>query len=90
MNAARPTRDASGNLYPPSLAGAGRLDAAALFAYDLLAFDADNPSAVTLSFGAPWISQPQQFQKTLRITNTGSHARTLRLAPVIAAEEQGW
>lgn len=89
MNAARPTRDASGNLYPPSLAGAGRLDAAALFAYDLLAFDADNPSAVTLSFGAPWISQPQQFQKTLRITNTGSHARTLRLAPVIAAEEQG-
>jgi subtilisin family serine protease len=89
MNAARPTRDASGNLYPPSLAGAGRLDTSILFAYDVLAFDADNPSAVALSFGAPWISQPQQFQKTLRITNTGSHVRTLRLTPVIAAEEQG-
>lgn len=89
MNAARPTRDASGNLYPPSLAGAGRLDVSLLFAYDVLAFDADNPSTVSLSFGAPWISQPQQFQKTLRITNTGSHARTLRLTPIIAAEEQG-
>ncbi|MGB9753511.1 S8 family serine peptidase [Roseiflexus castenholzii] len=89
MNAARPTRDASGNLYPPSLAGAGRLDVSTLFAYDVLAFDAESPSSVALSFGAPWINRPQQFQKTLRITNTGSYTRTLRLAPVIAAAEQG-
>lgn len=89
MNAARPARDASGNLYPPSLAGAGRLDASKLFAHDVLAFDVDNPSAVALSFGAPWISQPQQFQKTLRITNTGAHTRTLQLAPVVAAREEG-
>ncbi|MCS6841305.1 MAG: S8 family serine peptidase [Roseiflexus sp.] len=89
MNAARPTRDAAGNLYPPSLTGAGRLDVSKLFAYDVLAFDANDPSAVALSFGARWISRPQQFQKTLRITNTGSHTRTLRIAPVTAAEEQG-
>lgn len=89
MNAARPTRDASGNLYPPSLAGAGRLDVSTLFAYDVLAFDADNPSAVALSLGAPWISQPQQVQRTLRILNTGSHTRTLRIAPVVAADEPG-
>ncbi|MCS6939432.1 MAG: S8 family serine peptidase [Roseiflexus sp.] len=89
MNAARPTRDASGNLYPPSLTGAGRLDVSTLFAYDVLAFDADNPAAVALSFGAPWVSQPRQFQKTLRITNTGAHTRTLRLDPIVAAEEQG-
>jgi len=89
MNAARPTRDASGNLYPPSLAGAGRLDVSKLFAYDVLAFDGDNPSSVALSFGAPWVSRSRQVQKTLRITNTGAYTRTLRLTPIVAAGEQG-
>ncbi len=89
MNAAVPTRDAAGNLYPPSLAGAGRLDASRLFAWDLLAFDAEDSAAVSLSFGSPWISRSRSFQKTLRITNVGHFTRTLRLAPVIAADEPG-
>jgi subtilisin family serine protease len=89
MNAAVPTRDAAGNLYPPSLAGAGRLDASRLFAWDVLAFDAEDPAAVSLSFGAPWISRSRSFQKTLRITNAGRFTRTLRLAPVLAADEPG-
>ena len=89
MNAAAPTRDAAGNLYPPSLAGAGRLDISRLFAWDLLAFDAEDPAAVSLSFGAPWISRSQSFAKMLRITNVGHFTRTFRLAPVIAADEPG-
>ena len=89
MNAAAPTRDAAGNLYPPSLAGAGRLDISRLFAWDLLAFDAEDPAAVSLSFGAPWISRSQSFTKMLRITNVGHFTRTFRLAPVIAADEPG-
>ncbi len=89
MNAAVPTRDAAGNLYPPSLAGAGRLDASRLFAWDLLAFDSEDPAVVSLSFGAPWISRSRSFQKTLRITNVGHFTRTFRLAPVIAADEPG-
>jgi subtilisin family serine protease len=89
MNAAVPTHDAAGNLYPPSLAGAGRLDASRLFAWDLLAFDAEDPAAVSLSFGTPWISRSRSFQKTLRITNAGHFTRTFRLAPVLAADEPG-
>lgn len=89
MNAAAPTRDAAGNLYPPSLTGAGRLDASRLFAWDLLAFDAEDPAAVSLSFGVPWISRSQSFQKTVRITNVGHYTRTFQVAPVIAADEPG-
>ncbi|MGQ9548071.1 MAG: S8 family serine peptidase, partial [Roseiflexus sp.] len=89
MNAATPTRDANGNLYPPSLTGAGRLDASRLFAWDLLAFDVENPTAVSLSFGAPWISHSQSFQKTVRVTNVGHYTRTFQVAPVIAADEPG-
>ncbi len=89
MNATMPARDANGVPYPPSLAGAGRLDLSKLAAYDLLAFDAADPAAVGLSYGAAWVSGPQQLQRMLRITNTGDNPRTVRLAPVVAAEENG-
>lgn len=89
MNASAPTRDAAGTPYPPSLTGAGRLDLSKLADLSLLAYAADDPASVGLSFGAPWISRPQVFQRSLRIANTGADTRTMHIEPVLAAQENG-
>jgi subtilisin family serine protease len=89
MDTAAPVKLPNGSPYPPSLAGAGRLDLRKLPALDLLAY-ADSPDqSVSLMYGAPWLSQPWTTTRQLRLDNQSSSLRTVSLRSTTAVSETG-
>lgn len=89
MNTAAPTQDAEGNVYPPSISGAGRLSAVRFDSLDLLAYVEDDEGAVSLSYGAPLLSQEWTDTRSLVIDNPSAHERVVTLSSTTTATEAG-
>ncbi|RKT52245.1 S8 family serine peptidase [Saccharothrix australiensis] len=68
---------ATGVEQAPMRVGAGRVDAAAAVAADLLAMVRDNPGSVGVSFGPVAAAHPTWRTKTVRVVNKGDEPRTL-------------
>ena len=89
VNTALPLSTAAGAPYPPSLAGAGRLNIEPLALLDLLAYPSDSPSAGALTYGAPAVSQTTAFERNLTIENIGTFPRTVQLEALTTIGESG-
>jgi subtilisin family serine protease len=89
INTAAPVRMAGAIPYPPSLAGAGRLDMTTFSKLDLLAYVDDSPDTIALMYGAPWISQPWTATRPLRLDNRGDIKRVVTLSATTAVSEAG-
>lgn len=89
INTAAPLRMPSGAAYPPSLAGAGRLDLRAFATLDMLAYADETTGTTALTYGAPWISQPWTNTRPLRLDNLGSTDRVVTLSTTTAVSETG-
>lgn len=57
--------------YGPTRTGAGVIDLSRAISTTLLAYNVDNPGAVSLSFGAPEVLDTTTLTRTLRIANKG-------------------
>ncbi len=66
--------------YSPSRVGTGRIDLAAASAATVLAYDADNPGLVHLSFGLLEVVGSLTATRTLRISNKGVGSVTVDVA----------
>jgi subtilisin family serine protease len=66
----------SGTRYAPNRVGAGRIDAKAALDNQVLAFVADDPGAVGVSFGTVATASPTTLTKTIDIENKGGSAAT--------------
>lgn len=62
--------------YAPMRVGSGRIDAASALANSVLAYVADDPGAVSASFGPLAVTKAATMTKTIRLQNTGSAAVT--------------
>jgi subtilisin family serine protease len=89
INTAAPVRMVGGAQYPPSLAGAGRLDLRTFTALDLLAYVDDSPDTIALMYGAPWLSQPWTATRPLRLDNRGDTSRIVTLSATTVVSESG-
>ena len=70
----------SGTRYAPNRVGAGRIDAKAALDNQVLAFVADDPGAVGVSFGTVAAASPTTLTKTITIENKGGSAATYAVA----------
>ncbi|HEY6960940.1 MAG TPA: S8 family serine peptidase, partial [Gaiellaceae bacterium] len=61
----------SGTRYAPNRVGAGRIDAKAALDNQVLAYVADDPGAVSASFGMVDAASPTTLTKTIDVVNTG-------------------
>uniref|UniRef100_UPI0035B551F9 S8 family serine peptidase n=1 Tax=Symbiobacterium terraclitae TaxID=557451 RepID=UPI0035B551F9 len=68
----------SGDRYGQSRVGAGRVDAAAAVAQEVVAYSADDPGAVSVSFGAVEVVGTATFERTVRVVNHGDRTVTYR------------
>jgi subtilisin family serine protease len=66
----------SGTRYAPNRVGAGRIDAKAALDNQVLAFVADDPGAVGVSFGTVDAASPTTLTKTIKVENKGGSAAT--------------
>ncbi len=66
----------SGTRYAPNRVGAGRIDAKAALDNQVLAFVANDPGAVGVSFGTVAAASPTTLTKTVSIENKGGSAAT--------------
>jgi hypothetical protein len=66
----------SGPKYGTGRVGAGRVDVPAAMASTSIAFNADEPRAVSVSFGAVEVAGTLTQSKTIRVVNRGSSAQT--------------
>jgi subtilisin family serine protease len=66
----------SGNTYAPNRVGAGRIDAEAALDNEVLAYVADDPGAVSASFGPVAVTAPTTLHKTIDVVNTGGSPAT--------------
>lgn len=89
MNTARPDvqlglSDAE-PFYAPMRIGAGRLDLAAALATQVVAYDAQSPAAVGISFGAPTVVDALRQTRNVQLENRGPAPITLTVAysPVV-------
>mgnify|MGYP001945058349 CR=1 FL=1 len=89
LNTASPVSTNKGALYPPSLVGAGQLNLSALSNVDLLASTGDLSDTATLSYGAPWISQPWSQAQPLFLQNESNLTRTVTLSVTTVVSETG-
>ncbi|MEM8531636.1 MAG: S8 family serine peptidase [Chloroflexota bacterium] len=89
MNTAASTQDSEGNVYPPSLTGAGRMTSVRLDSLDLLAYVEDDEGAVSLSYGVPWLSEPWTDTRNLVIDNPSDYERVVNLSSRTTATEDG-
>jgi len=67
-----------GDRYGQSRVGAGRVDAAAAIAQKVVAYSADDPGAVSVSFGAVEAVGTATFERTVRVVNHGDRTVTYR------------
>jgi subtilisin family serine protease len=89
INSAVQLQTPGGASYAPSRVGAGQLNIEPLAAFDTLAYPSATPGDGGLTFGAPAVSAPTQFQRELTIENTGGLARTVQLEAVTTVSENG-
>ncbi|GIV97869.1 MAG: hypothetical protein KatS3mg057_2526 [Herpetosiphonaceae bacterium] len=61
----------TGAPYSPSRQGAGRVELANAGATDVVAYNADNPGLVSISFGAPQVVDSHTMVKNVRVVNKG-------------------
>lgn len=71
---------ARGERFGPQRVGAGRVEARAALDTDVLAFVANDPGAVSASFGVLEVTEPVSLTKTIRLVNKGGVARTFSVA----------
>jgi hypothetical protein len=73
MNSSRTlVTDGNQQVYAPGRIGAGRIDLAAAGAATAVAFDADHPARVGISFGAPAVIDRYSAVRNVRIVNKAS------------------
>jgi subtilisin family serine protease len=63
----------------PDRVGSGRIDAGAAVATQVLAYSADNPGSVAVSYGAKSYTKNTTVTKTVRLTNDGAAPATYAL-----------
>jgi len=61
----------TGDKYAPNRVGAGRIDAESALGNDVLAMVADDPGAVSASFGVVPVTGPTTLHKTIKLVNKG-------------------
>jgi subtilisin family serine protease len=66
----------SGDKYAPNRVGAGRIDAQAALANQVLAFVTDDPGAVSASFGTIAATGPMTLHKTIKLENKSVNDET--------------
>jgi subtilisin family serine protease len=66
----------SGNRYAPNRVGAGRIDAKAALDNQVVAYVADDPGAVSASFGSVAASANTTLTKTIDVVNKGGSSET--------------
>jgi subtilisin family serine protease len=89
MNTAVVTRDGSGNPYPASRTGAGRLRADLAAATPVIAKGADPGMGVSLSLGDHVLSEPQSFTRDVELVNHGDTDVTLAVTATNNYAEAG-
>ena len=93
MNSARfpagRATNGSGAVYGPPRTGAGVIDLDAALETTLLAYSADAPGAVSLSFGAPEIRETTALTRTLRLVNKAETSRTVTLGYDAIVDQPG-
>jgi subtilisin family serine protease len=93
MNSARfpagRATNGSGAAYGPTRTGAGVIDLGAAMETTILAYSADAPGAVSLSFGAPEILEQTTITRTLRLVNKGDTPRTVTLGYDAIVDQPG-
>ena len=70
----------TGDRFAPVRVGAGRIQAASAVTSDVLAYVADDPGAVSVSFGPLEVGGPMTATKTVRVQNTGASPVTYDVA----------
>ncbi len=81
MNTAvTPLVDDGAHSYGPTRAGAGRIDLPRALASDLIAYDAQTPALVTLSFGLPEVLDTHTAVRSLRVVNKGASPISVTVA----------
>ncbi len=89
MNTSVPTRDASGNVYPESRTGAGRLKVNAAAATTVI-FKADNSAGdISVNYGSHELPVAYSNTRNLRLVNHGSADSTFSLSSVATYAEPG-
>ena len=71
MNTAIQTRDENDHPYPETRTGAGRVNPGLAIDTPVVAFDADSPERVSLSFGLLEISAPHLAKRKMTVQNLG-------------------
>ncbi|TVT49434.1 S8 family serine peptidase [Amycolatopsis rhizosphaerae] len=80
VGTAGPDVVANGKTYAPQRVGAGRVDAKAALDTGVVAYVADDPGAVSVSFGTVEAGGPVFRTKTVKVVNHGDRPVTYRLA----------
>lgn len=90
MNTAIATHDSSGNPYPESMTGAGRIQLAEAARLPVTARAKGTDGSVSLSFGALVLAKPITVQKTILLRNHSANAVTLSLTVSNTVSETGF
>lgn len=78
-----------GSRYGQSRVGAGRVDAAAAVANQVVAYSADDPGAVSVSFGAVEVVGQATFERRVKVVNHTNRSVTYRPSVDMFAEIPG-
>ncbi len=70
----------TGDRYAPNRVGAGRIDAKSALDNQVVAYVADNPGAVSVSFGPVAVTGPTTLTRTVKVVNKGLTAAAYSLA----------
>ncbi|HET6154031.1 MAG TPA: S8 family serine peptidase [Marmoricola sp.] len=70
----------TGDTYAPQRVGAGRLEVDQALDNDVLAYNAQDKNAVSVSFGPQAVSAPTTLTKTIKVQNTGLSSATYDVA----------
>ena len=70
----------TGSVYPPNRVGSGRIDVAQALDNTVLAYVANDPGAVSVSFGPVEVTSPTLLTKTVDVTNTTLSQLTYSIA----------
>lgn len=70
----------TGSRYAPNRVGSGRVQADAALTNQAVAYVADDPGAVSVSFGPVAVTGPVHLTKTVKVVNKGLNAATYNIA----------
>lgn len=76
-------------VHSPTRTGAGRIDLASAGQATAVAYAAEQPARVSLSFGSPAVLEPFETLQHLRVVNKSSHAVTYSLSYVALTDMPG-